>query len=347
MADSFDSPAEAMRIVAPDAGELERAAEAALRPKRLTEFVGQETVREQRQLVLDAARGRGVSPDHVLLAGPPGLGKTTLAMIIAAEMGTALRLTSGPAIQHSGDLAAILSGLQEGDILFIDEIHRLARTAEEMLYLAMEDFRVDVVVGKGPGATSIPLTLPPFTVVGATTRTGLLPAPLRDRFGFTAHLEFYETHELEAVVTRSADLLGAPLDAQAAHEIASRSRGTPRIANRLLRRVVDYAQVRGSGALDLEAAQGALTLFEVDRYGLDRLDRAVLDAVCQRFAGGPVGLTTLAVTVGEEAETVETVAEPYLVREGFLVRTNRGRAATPKAFHHLGLTPPAESMLFS
>ncbi len=347
MADSFDSPAEEMRIVAPDAGELERAAEAALRPKRLTEFVGQETVREQLQLVLDAARGRGVSPDHVLLAGPPGLGKTTLAMIIAAEMGTALRLTSGPAIQHSGDLAAILSGLQEGDILFIDEIHRLARTAEEMLYLAMEDFRVDVVVGKGPGATSIPLTLPPFTVVGATTRTGLLPAPLRDRFGFTAHLEFYETHELEAVVTRSADLLGAPLDAQAAHEIASRSRGTPRIANRLLRRVVDYAQVRGSGALDLEAAQGALTLFEVDRYGLDRLDRAVLDAVCQRFAGGPVGLTTLAVTVGEEAETVETVAEPYLVREGFLVRTNRGRAATPKAFHHLGLTPPAESMLFS
>lgn len=347
MADSFDSPAEAMRIVAPDAGELERAAEAALRPKRLAEFVGQETVREQLQLVLDAARGRGVSPDHVLLAGPPGLGKTTLAMIIAAEMGTALRLTSGPAIQHSGDLAAILSGLQEGDILFIDEIHRLARTAEEMLYLAMEDFRVDVVVGKGPGATSIPLTLPPFTVVGATTRTGLLPAPLRDRFGFTAHLEFYETHELEAVVTRSADLLGAPLDAQAAHEIASRSRGTPRIANRLLRRVVDYAQVRRSGALDLEAAQGALTLFEVDRYGLDRLDRAVLDAVCQRFAGGPVGLTTLAVTVGEEAETVETVAEPYLVREGFLVRTNRGRAATPKAFHHLGLTPPAESMLFS
>ena len=347
MADSFDSPAEEMRIVAPDAGELERAAEAALRPKRLTEFVGQETVREQLQLVLDAARGRGVSPDHVLLAGPPGLGKTTLAMIIAAEMGTALRLTSGPAIQHSGDLAAILSGLQEGDILFIDEIHRLARTAEEMLYLAMEDFRVDVVVGNGPGATSIPLTLPPFTVVGATTRTGLLPAPLRDRFGFTAHLEFYETHELEAVVTRSADLLGAPLDAQAAHEIASRSRGTPRIANRLLRRVVDYAQVRGSGALDLEAAQGALTLFEVDRYGLDRLDRAVLDAVCQRFAGGPVGLTTLAVTVGEEAETVETVAEPYLVREGFLVRTNRGRAATPKAFHHLGLTPPAESMLFS
>ncbi|WP_455158993.1 Holliday junction branch migration DNA helicase RuvB [Schaalia cardiffensis] len=342
----FDETPEAARIVAPDAGELERAAEAALRPKRLSEFVGQQVVRNQLQLVLDAARGRAVAPDHVLLAGPPGLGKTTLAMIIAAEMGTSLRLTSGPAIQHAGDLAAILSGLQEGDVLFIDEIHRLARTAEEMLYLAMEDFRVDVVVGKGPGATSIPLTLPPFTVVGATTRSGLLPAPLRDRFGFTAHLEFYTTSELESVVTRSADLLGAPLDAKAGHEIASRSRGTPRIANRLLRRVVDYAQVRGTGVLDLEAAQGALELFEVDRSGLDRLDRAVLEAICRRFAGGPVGLTTLAVTVGEEAETVETVAEPYLVREGFLVRTNRGRTATGKAWAHLGLTPPQESTLF-
>ena len=283
---------ETMRIVAPDAGELERAAEAALRPKKLSEFVGQRVVRGQLQLVLDAARMRAATPDHVLLAGPPGLGKTTLAMIIAAEMGTSLRLTSGPAIQHAGDLAAILSGLQEGDILFIDEIHRLARTAEEMLYLAMEDFRVDVVVGKGPGATSIPLTLPPFTVVGATTRSGLLPAPLRDRFGFTAHLEFYETDELQSVVTRSASLLGSPIDARAAHEIASRTRGD-------------------------------------------------LEAVCRRFAGGPVGLTTLSVTIGEEAETVETVAEPYLVREGFLVRTNRGRMATPKAWAHLGLNPPA------
>ena len=315
---------ETMRIVAPDAGELERAAEAALRPKKLSEFVGQRVVRGQLQLVLDAARMRAATPDHVLLAGPPGLGKTTLAMIIAAEMGTSLRLTSGPAIQHAGDLAAILSGLQEGDILFIDEIHRLARTAEEMLYLAMEDFRVDVVVGKGPGATSIPLTLPPFTVVGATTRSGLLPAPLRDRFGFTAHLEFYETDELQSVVTRSASLLGSP-----------------RIANRLLRRVVDYAQVHGDGTLTLDAARGALELFEVDPSGLDRLDRAVLEAVCRRFAGGPVGLTTLSVTIGEEAETVETVAEPYLVREGFLVRTNRGRMATPKAWAHLGLNPPA------
>ena len=343
MADEFEA---SVNIVAPDAGELERAAEAALRPKRLSEFVGQKVVRDQLQLVLDAARARGASADHVLLAGPPGLGKTTLAMIIAAEMGTSLRLTSGPAIQHAGDLAAILSGLQEGDVLFIDEIHRLARTAEEMLYLAMEDFRVDVVVGKGPGATSIPLTLPPFTVVGATTRSGLLPAPLRDRFGFTAHLEFYSTEDLEMVVRRSAELLSTPIDAKAAHEIASRSRGTPRIANRLLRRVVDYAQVRGNGQLTLDAARGALELFEVDAFGLDRLDRAVLDAMCRRFAGGPVGLTTLAVTVGEEAETVETVAEPYLVREGFILRTTRGRIATAKAWKHLGLTPPAESALF-
>ena len=343
MADEFEA---SVNIVAPDAGELERAAEAALRPKRLSEFVGQKVVCDQLQLVLDAARARGASADHVLLAGPPGLGKTTLAMIIAAEMGTSLRLTSGPAIQHAGDLAAILSGLQEGDVLFIDEIHRLARTAEEMLYLAMEDFRVDVVVGKGPGATSIPLTLPPFTVVGATTRSGLLPAPLRDRFGFTAHLEFYSTEDLEMVVRRSAELLSTPIDAKAAHEIASRSRGTPRIANRLLRRVVDYAQVRGNGQLTLDAARGALELFEVDAFGLDRLDRAVLDAMCRRFAGGPVGLTTLAVTVGEEAETVETVAEPYLVREGFILRTTRGRMATAKAWKHLGLTPPAESVLF-
>lgn len=339
-------PEDAPRIIAPDASDVERAAEAALRPKHLDEFIGQATVRSQLQLVLDAARGRGVTPDHVLLAGPPGLGKTTLAMIIAAEMGTSLRLTSGPAIQHAGDLAAILSGLQEGDVLFIDEIHRLARTAEEMLYLAMEDFRVDVVVGKGPGATSIPLTLPPFTVVGATTRSGLLPAPLRDRFGFTAHLEFYSTEELESVVRRSAGLLEVSIDGAAAHEVASRSRGTPRIANRLLRRVLDYAQVHGDGTLSLDSARRALELFEVDRSGLDRLDRSVLEALCRRFAGGPVGLTTLAVTVGEEAETVETVAEPYLVREGFMVRTARGRAATRRAWEHLGMVPPTEGTLF-
>lgn len=335
------------RIVAPEATDVERAAEAALRPKRLRDFIGQPTVRAQLQLVLSAAQGRGVTPDHILLAGPPGLGKTTLAMIVAAEMGASLRLTSGPAIQHAGDLAAILSSLQEGDVLFIDEIHRLARTAEEMLYLAMEDFRVDVIVGKGPGATSIPLTLPPFTVVGATTRSGLLPAPLRDRFGFTAHLEFYEPDELERVVSRSANLLDVSIADDAGAEIARRSRGTPRIANRLLRRVVDYAQVHSDGSVDLDAAHAALTLFEVDPEGLDRLDRAVLDALCRRFQGGPVGLTTLAVTVGEEAETVETVAEPYLVREGFMIRTPRGRAATPQAWEHLGLKPPTGDTLFS
>lgn len=328
-----------------EAPATERAAEAALRPKILDEFVGQEVVRTQLSLVLQAAIARGATPDHVLLSGPPGLGKTTLAMIIAAEVGGALRLTSGPAIQHAGDLAAVLSSLQDGDVLFIDEIHRLARPAEEMLYLAMEDFRVDVMVGKGPGATSIPLPLPPFTVVGATTRAGLLPAPLRDRFGFTGHLEFYSADELAQVVTRSALLLEADLTQDAAHELASRSRGTPRIANRLLRRVQDWAQIKGTGVLDLSAAKAALEVFEVDDLGLDRLDRAVLELVCTRFGGGPVGLTTLAISVGEEPETVESVAEPFLVREGLLVRTPRGRAATPAAFKHLGLQPP-ESTLF-
>ncbi|MPV37735.1 Holliday junction branch migration DNA helicase RuvB [Georgenia subflava] len=332
-----------------DAGadDVERAAEAALRPRRLADFVGQEVVRDQLSLLLDAANARSTPPDHVLLSGPPGLGKTTLAMIIAAEVDGSLRLTSGPAIQHAGDLAAILSSLQERDVLFIDEIHRLARPAEEMLYLAMEDYRVDVVVGKGPGATSIPLSLPPFTVVGATTRAGLLPAPLRDRFGFTGHLEFYSPAELERVLRRSAGLLGATLHDDAAAELASRSRGTPRIANRLLRRVQDFAQVRGTGVLDLAAAHGALDVFEVDRLGLDRLDRAVLQALCTRFGGGPVGLTTLAVTVGEEPETVETVAEPFLVREGLVVRTPRGRMATPAAYDHLGLRRPDDGTLFS
>ena len=328
-------------IMSAQASEVERAAEAALRPRRLAEFVGQPVVRDQLSLVLDAAVARRRPPDHVLLSGPPGLGKTTLAMIIAAEVDGALRLTSGPAVQHAGDLAAILSALQEGDVLFIDEIHRLARSAEEMLYLAMEDYRVDIVVGKGAGATAIPLTLPPFTVVGATTRAGLLPAPLRDRFGFTGHLEFYDVADLERVLHRSARLLGAELEPTAATEIASRSRGTPRIANRLLRRVQDWAQVRGSGDLDLAAARAALRVFEVDERGLDRLDRAVLGALCRRFGGGPVGLTTLAVAVGEEPETVETVAEPFLVREGLMSRTARGRVATRAGFEHMGVRPPA------
>lgn len=328
--------------VDPHAFAEESAVEAALRPSRLTEFEGQPRVSAQLGLVLAAARQRGTTPDHVLLSGPPGLGKTTLAMIIAAEMGVPLRISSGPAIQHAGDLAAILSGLVEGEVLFLDEIHRMSKPAEEMLYLAMEDYRVDVVVGKGPGATAIPIEIPYFTLVGATTRSGLLPGPLRDRFGMTAQLEFYGIEALEHIVQRSARVLDVPVDADAGAEIARRARGTPRIANRLLRRVRDYAQVHGTGHVDRTTARAALELYEVDELGLDRLDRGVLVALCSRFGGGPVGLSTLAIAVAEEPDTVEEVAEPFLVRLGFMMRTPRGRVAMPAAYAHLGLPVPGE-----
>src|SRR5438309_916951 len=333
-----DAPVD--ELVSPYAGADEQVVEAALRPRALDEFVGQRVVREQLSLVLEAARRRGHAPDHILLSGPPGLGKTTLAMIVAYELNVPLRVTSGPAIQHAGDLAAVLSSLEPGEVLFLDEIHRMARPAEEMLYVAMEDYRVDVVVGKGPGATAIPLDVAPFTLVGATTRAGLLPGPLRDRFGFVAHLDFYSAAELERVLVRSARLLGVDLRPDGAEEISRRARGTPRIANRLLRRVRDFAEVRADGVVTREVARAALRVYDVDELGLDRLDTAVLDALLRRFGGGPVGLTTLAVAVAEEPETVETVAEPFLVRAGLLARTPRGRVATAAAWSHLGLRPP-------
>ena len=290
------------RLVDAEVEPEDKAIEAALRPKALDDFVGQKRVRQQLSLVLEASKLRGKSADHVLLSGPPGLGKTTLAMIIAEEMGSPLRISSCPALQHSGDLAAILSSLTPGEVLFLDEIHRMSRPAEEMLYMAMEDFRVDIVVGKGAGATSIPLELPSFTLVGATTRAGLLPGPLRDRFGFTGHLEFYDVDELELVLRRSAGLLDLKITTEGFHEIASRSRGTPRIANRLLRRVRDWALVHSVDDIDARAAATALDMYEVDSKGLDRLDRSVLESLIHKFGGGPVGLSTLAIAVGEETE---------------------------------------------
>lgn len=335
------------RLVDPEFDPSENSFDAALRPKTLDEFVGQNRVRDQLSLVLSAAKNRQSAADHVLLAGPPGLGKTTLAMIVAAQVGAPLRTTSGPAITHPGDLASILSSLIDGEVLFIDEIHRLPRPVEELLYLAMEDFRVDVMVGKGPGATSIPLDLARFTLIGATTRAGLLPAPLRDRFGFTAQLDYYPDEELAAIIARSAKALDIAISTSACSQIASRSRGTPRIANRLLRRARDFAQVHGSGEITLESAKAALDLYEVDELGLDRLDRAVLNALATKFAGGPTGLSTLAISVGEETSTLEAVCEPFLVRLGLISRTSRGRVLTALGYRAIGISPSSqENALF-
>jgi Holliday junction DNA helicase RuvB len=320
--------------------DVEDAVEAGLRPRRLDEFVGQAELKEHLGIVLEAAQRRRQAVDHLLFAGPPGLGKTTLATIVAAEMGVQLHITSGAALERAGDLASILTKLGDHDVLFVDEIHRLSRAVEEILYPAMEDFQLDIVVGKGPAASSIRLSLPPFTLIGATTRTGMITGPLRDRFGLVARLDYYDATELQAIVERAAGILGVGIDDQGAWEIARRSRGTPRIANRLLRRVRDFAEVRGGGHIDAATAERGLTVFGVDELGLDKVDRAVLTAVCARFRGGPIGLSTLAIAVGEQTETVEDVYEPFLIQQGLIARTPRGRVAMPAAFEHLGLTPP-------
>jgi Holliday junction DNA helicase RuvB len=327
------------RVVAAHELDPEREFDAALRPRWLGEFVGQARVKEQLALLIQGAREREEPLDHLLFSGPPGLGKTTLAGIVANELGVTLRQTSGPALERTADLAAILTNLEEGDVLFVDEIHRMPRAVEEVLYPALEDFKLDVVVGKGPSARTIRLDLPRFTLVGATTRLGLITLPLRERFGFNPRLDFYDADELTLVVRRSSGILEVEVDEDGAAEIAQRSRGTPRIANRLLRRVRDYAQVRGDGRVTLEAAADALVLFEVDERGLDRVDLQLLSALVDRFGGGPVGLSTLAAAVGEETGTLEEVYEPYLLQIGFLQRTPRGRMATDSAYRHLGMAP--------
>ena len=334
--------ADEQEILVGEAIEGDTELDASLRPRRLSDFVGQARIKEQLTLVIDGARARGGAVDHLLFSGPPGLGKTSLAGIVAAEMDADMRATSGPALERAGDLAAILSNVQPGDVLFIDEIHRLPRVVEEILYPAMEDFSLDIVIGKGPGARAIRLPLPQFTLVGATTRTGLITSPLRDRFGFSARLEFYDAADCADILLRSAGILGVEVEWEGARQIASRSRGTPRIANRLLKRVRDYAEVRAGGVITDDVAARALELFDIDHRGLDRLDRRVLDQLCRHFGGGPVGLSTLAVAVGEETDTIEDVVEPFLVQQGLLARTPRGRVATRTAFVHLDVPAPQD-----
>jgi Holliday junction DNA helicase RuvB len=330
-------------LLDPDPEPDESAAETNLRPRRLAEFVGQSELKAHLDIVLEAARRRGQAPDHLLFSGPPGLGKTTLAGIIATELDAHLQTTSGPAVERAGDLAAILTQLDHGDVLFVDEIHRLPRAVEEVLYPAMEDFQLDIVLGKGPAARSIRLDLPRFTLVGATTRTGSITGPLRDRFGLVARLDYYTPADLEAIVERAAGILGVTIDGAGCAEIARRARGTPRIANRLLRRVRDFAEVTRDGTVDRATAEAGLALFGVDGRGLDQVDRAILSALCRRFGGGPVGLSTLAISVGEQTETVEDVYEPFLIQQGLLMRTPRGRVALPAAWEHLGVAPPPDA----
>ena len=330
------------RIIDPAAAGEDAAAEASIRPTRLSDYLGQQPVREQMQIYIDAAKGRGEALDHVLICGPPGLGKTTLSHVIANELGVSVRVTSGPVIERAGDLAALLTNLQPHDVLFIDEIHRLSPVVEEVLYPAMEDFQIDIMIGEGPAARSIKLDLPPFTLVGATTRAGLLTAPLRDRFGIVQRLEFYSVDELARIVTRSAQILGIACAAEGAAEIARRSRGTPRIANRLLRRVRDYAQVRAAGHIDGEVAAAAMQMLKVDPEGFDDLDRRLLHLIIENFDGGPVGVESLAAALSEERGTLEDVIEPYLIQQGFLVRSARGRMATHKAYRHMGFKRKGE-----
>ncbi len=330
-------------IAAEDSGEPDEALDRAIRPRSLDEYVGQECVREQMSIFVEAARGRGEPLDHTLIFGPPGLGKTTLAHIIAHEMGVSLKSTSGPVLEKAGDIAALMTNLEPGDVLFIDEIHRLSPVVEEILYPAMEDYQLDLMIGEGPAARSIKLDIPPFTLVGATTRAGLLTSPLRDRFGIVQHLEFYSVPELTHIVARSAAIMGIPVAAEGATEIAQRSRGTPRIANRLLRRVRDYAEVKADGTVSGETAQAALDMLSVDRHGFDHLDRRLLLMLIEKFDGGPVGVESLAAALSEERGTIEDVLEPYLIQQGYLMRTSRGRMATRSAYLHFGLPAPGTS----